>query len=314
MNYNNIRGFNYQPSYGSCGLELWRKFDADTIREEVGRGKKFFPKMNAVRFWLSSDAFARDPELIGRNFEAVLAIFAEHGLAVMPVLFNRWHDKALDYGGVYIDHFTPGNGGYREDLFDPYVREVVGRHRDDARIFLWDLCNEPTQSNLQNSEHAAEVKNEYAWLARIHRLCKEAGATAPLTVGVQPGMDHLRHWEPLSDIISFHPYGGASWSPPERFEPFLDECVSFAQEKGKPLLATECCWGSLDDRARVEIIKYTLGQLKKRNIGWLAYLLHHSLIADAHRPEFGPLSDPGNLAFIEADGTLRTGHEVFNEF
>lgn len=28
--------------------------------------------------------------------------------------------------------------------------------------------------------------------------------------------------------------------------------------------------------------------------------------ADAHRPEFGPLPDPGNPAFIEADGSLRS--------
>ena len=54
--------------------------------------------------------------------------------------------------------------------------------------------------------------------------------------------------------------------------------------------------------------------LSKRGIGWLAYLLHHSLIADAHRPEQGPLGAPGNLLFIEADGTLRPGHEAFNEF
>jgi hypothetical protein len=70
----------------------------------------------------------------------------------------------------------------------------------------------------------------------------------------------------------------------------------------------------LDDAKRVEIIRYTLGELKKRDIGWLAYLLHHSLIADAHRPAFGPVGDPGNLAFIEAEGTLRPGHEVFNAF
>ena len=36
--------------------------------------------------------------------------------------------------------------------------------------------------------------------------------------------------------------------------------------------------------------------------------------ADAHRPEFGPLPDPGNLAFIEAHGSLRLGHQVYNEF
>ena len=73
-------------------------------------------------------------------------------------------------------------------------------------------------------------------------------------------------------------------------------------------------WGAIDDAKRVEIIRYTLEQLKQRGIGWLVYVLHHSLIADAHRPEFGILTDPGNLSFIEADGTLRPGHDVFNAF
>ena len=314
MNYNYVRGFNYQPSYGSSGLELWRKFDADTIRIEVGRGKKYFPKINAVRFWLSWEAFIREPEIFSRNLEAALVIFAEFGLEVMPVLFNRWHDNVLDYGGVYMDHFMPGNWAYREDLFDRYVSEIVGQHHNDPRIFMWDLCNEPCPWGLQNPDYAEAVKHEYAWLARVRCLAQEVGATAPLTIGAFVTLDQLRHWEPLSDVLSIHPYGMASFSPPEKWEPLLDECVTFAREKGKPLLATETCWGALDDDRRVEMIHYTLDQLKKRDIGWLAYVLHHSLVADAHRPEFGPVGGPGNLAFIDADGTLRPGHEVFNNY
>ncbi|MEI6503575.1 MAG: TatD family hydrolase, partial [Armatimonadota bacterium] len=40
-------------------------------------------------------------------FRAQLALAAERGLKVMPVLFNRWHSKELDYGGIYLDHFLP---------------------------------------------------------------------------------------------------------------------------------------------------------------------------------------------------------------
>ena len=100
------------------------------------------------------------------------------------------------------------------------------------------------------------------------------------------------------------------------FEKSLDRDVGFAKKVGKPLVSTETCWGALDDQVRVESARYTLEQHRKRNIGSLVYLLHHSLIADAHRPEFGPVrgDGPGNLAFIEADGSLRPGHEVFNEF
>lgn len=314
MDFSAMRGFNYQPSNGSSGFEIWRRFDADLIRLEVGRGKKHFPAMNGLRSWLSWEAFIREPAVFVRNFETALTIFSEHGLQVMPVLFNRWHDNVLDYGGVYVDHFTPGNWAYREDAFDDFVNTIVAGHRDDPRIFAWDLCNEPCPWGLQKPEHAEAVKHEFTWLSRIHRLCKEAGATAPLTVGTYPTLEQLRHWEPLSDVLTFHPYGMTSWHPPELFEPFLDQCVAFAKTAGKPLLATETCWGSLDDRHRASIIRYTLGQLKRRGIGWLAYVMHHSLIADAHRAEYGPVGGPGNLSFIEIDGAIRPGHEAFNDY
>jgi hypothetical protein len=94
----------------------------------------------------------------------------------------------------------------------------------------------------------------------------------------------------------------------------LDSIVEFANQVKKPLLASETCWGSLDDKTRVSIVQSTLSELKKRDIGWLAYVLHHSLIADAHRPQFGPMDHAGYMAFIEADGTLRPGHGIFNDF
>jgi len=42
--WSQLRGFNYQPSYGTNGFELWQKFDAATIEAELGRGKRYFPR------------------------------------------------------------------------------------------------------------------------------------------------------------------------------------------------------------------------------------------------------------------------------
>jgi hypothetical protein len=314
-----VRGFNYQPSYGSSGMELWMQFDAGTIALELNQGKKYFPHMNAIRLWLSWDAFKRNPQRFSNRFEQALAIASSYNLVVMPVLFNRWHDNGLDYGGIYLDHFLPNASWIRQPgMFEAYLQAVVGGHAQDARILAWDLCNEPfsylvPQSALPDIAHA-----EYAWLEYLHRGCKTLGAQAPITVGVHPGHGRygLEQVEPINDILSIHPYWTAE-SPHHNkadYERLLDEYVEVAQQAGKPLLATETVWGSLDDTERVQIIHYTLGELRKRNIGWLAYLLHHSLIADAHRPEFGPTSAPGNLAFIEADGSLRPGHEAFNQY
>lgn len=307
-----VRGFNYHPSYGSNGFELWQKFDAKVIETELARCMKYFPKINALRWWQSWDSFTREPKRYARDFDTTLDLAAKYGLKVMPVLFNRWHDFTLDYGGIYLEHFFPRwRFLQRAKMFDAFMDALVGRHAADPRILSWDLCNEPF-----NCPEIKEADNaEYDWLAELYTACKKLGAKAPVTIGISPAIP-LARVEPISDLLSIHPY----WVPDrpkatkEGYEKDLDRDVAFALKANKPLLATETCWGSLDDRARVELVRYTLEQLKKRNIGSLVYLLHHSLIADAHRPEFGPVGEPGNLSFIEADGSLRPGHGVYNEF
>jgi len=317
MDFTQLRGFNYQPSYGTTGLELWLYFDAKTIDRELGLGRKYFPKMQAIRLWLSWDAFKRNERRFAENFDTALEIAAGHGLVVMPVLFNRWHDRVLDYGGIYIDHFLPRASWVQQaEMFRPYLEAIVGEHADDPRVFAWDLCNEPFSYACSQEEVPEIAKAEYAWLEGLYSGCKAVGAAAPITVGIHSGHGEagIRQIEPISDILSIHPYWTGPGHAKSAYEALLDTYVAVAAEAGKPLIATETCWGAIDDAQRVEIIRYTLAQLKQRGIGWLVYLLHHSGIADAHRPQHGPVGGPGNLLFIEADGSLRPGHEIYNEF
>lgn len=319
LDYSNIRGFNYQPSYASSGLEVWQLFDAETVRIELGRGKGYFPGMNAIRLWLSWDAFNRSPERFADSFETSLAIAGSYGLVVMPVLFNRWHSCTMDYGGIYIDHFLPkANWIQTPGMFDRYMETIVGGHAKDPRIFAWDLCNEPFSYNCPSDELPEIARAELAWLEGLYQKCKELGSQAPITVGIHGGEQRkgIARVESICDFLSIHPYydPNAPGVSPQTLRDILDEYVDFAADVGKPLLATEACWGSLDDDQRAEIVRVTLSELKARGIGWLAYALHHSLVPDLHRPEFGPVGGPGYLGFIEADGSLRKGHEVFNEF
>jgi len=308
-----IRGFNYQPSYGHTGLELWQKFDAKIIEKELARGKKYFPKMNALRWWQSWDSFLRDPKRYEHDFETSLELAAKVGCKVIPCLFNRWHDTITDYGGIYLDHFVPdANWVQRPKMFDAFLQALVGGHKDDPRIIAWDLCNEPYYYEILNKQIEDFANNETAWLKSLRDRCKELGAQAPITIGCKTFMP-LETIEPICDLLCIHPYLFTNANKTD-YEKSLNGNVEFALKSHKPLLVSESCWGSLDDKVRVETIRYELSQYKKRNIGWLVYVLHHSLVADSHRPEFGPVTEPGNLAFIEADGSLRPGHSVFNEY
>jgi hypothetical protein len=284
--------------------------------------------MTAIRLWLSWDSYIRAPQLFEARFESALECAVRHGLVVMPVLFNRWHDYMLDYGGIYIDHLLlPFEK--RRPLFQPYLESVVGNHASDARIFAWDMCNEPVLQGISPTWTQSHRDAEYSWLSDVYSECKSLGAKAPLCIGTD-GLENLKLINSISDIFAIHPYfvhylnneagklnGAIEFDSPEYLIKSLhglDDIVEFANQVKKPLLASETCWGSLDDKKRVTIVQTTLSELKKRDIGWLAYVLHHSLIADAHRPEFGPIDHAGYMAFIEADGSLRPGHGIFNDF
>ena len=311
--YSHVRGFNYQPSYGSHGLEIWGDaFDIAGIRQELSRGRQYFPGMNTIRLWLSYDAYIRQPELMPERFHRVVDLSEELGVRFIPTLFNGWH-SCPDFGGISVEMVGYWGGAERfTEAFGPYIDAIVKPHADDNRILLWDLCNEPF--NSAGCEESKKTVLE--WLERVRRGCKDCGAGAPLTVGSVPGMGSIRSLEPISDVITFHPYfaWNAGGADSQRFENFLDEAIAFGKSVAKPMLATETGWGALDDKKRSEVLAVELGALANRGFGFVAHLLHHTLVADGHRPEYGPISGAGYMAFVEKDGSLRPYHDIFNTF
>jgi hypothetical protein len=340
MKSSDVFGFNYDGSWGTSGLDVWQHHDHGTMAIEVARGKKAFPQWNTARWWLSHEAYQRNPERFLANFEAGIALFAEHDILVMPILFNRWRDPVCDFGGVPLDHIVPGLSMWSlpadlfadvepsgrsaapiEVLFASYVDDVVSAHADDQRIYAWDLCNEPLMGPYIHDPESPIRAAELQWLEWVYKRTKAAGASQPLTVGNYPDLEALRLTEPISDVLSFHPYwmwnGGdrpQSTVTKEGFERYLDDSLALANAAGKGLIANETVWGANDDVKHVEVMRYTLGELRRRGIGFTVHALHHSLIADLHRAEYGPVGWPETLHFIEADGCTRAGHEAFNEF
>lgn len=320
MDYSKIRGFNYQPSYGSTSFENWEYFNEEIIKCELRRGREYFPRANTIRIWLSLDSFIRNPLRYCESFEKMVSINDKYGFKLIPVLFNRWHCMTLDCGGVYIDNFVKGwNGVSRKDNFTPFLKAIVGGHKDDERVLAWDICNEPFSYTLPIKQMKTVEKAEYEWLARMHDTCKEAGALQPLGVSIHMfhGRKGMERINPISDLLMIHPYymfDQDNVVEKQKFISLLDNYVQDSVKFGKKMIVTETCWGSLDDNWRVENIRFTLEELSKRNLGFIVHALHYSRVADLHTPEHGPVGYPGNLAFINADGTLRKKHDIFNNY
>ena len=287
-----VRGFGYQPSYAATGIEIWCQFDERRVALELGRAKEHFPGTTAIRLWLSFDAYMQDRERFVGNVGKALDIVGRLGLRAMPCLFNNWH-SIPDFGGISSEMVSYWDSPKREvNHFQCYVDDILARHVDDERVFAWDLCNEPFNSGRD------EVF--LPWLRNLHGRAKKSGARAPITIGVPPVLDHLKMVEPWCDILTPHLYGASAAN---------DAFVEFANRVRKPMLAGETGWGSLADETRLQTLHGELSSLVDRKVGFLIHVLNHSLVADCHRREFGPVSEVGFMGCFEADGSLREGYE-----
>ncbi len=311
--YQHIRGFNYQPSYASHGIEIWAEhFDFEAIRTELGRGKEHFPGTNTIRLWLSHDAWLRKPEAVAERLHQVIELGDTYDLKFIPTLFNAWHSWPA-FGGVTDEMVGHWGGEERFDIaFRPYIEAVVKPHVKDPRVLLWDLCNEPKVNPHQTQNNPVWV----AWLGRARAAIEALGDRGRITIGGCGPASSMALLEPLSDVITVHPY--FAWNmfckTEAEFHVRADELAALANATGKPMFASETGWGALDDRKRAETLEVELAALADRGFGFTIHLLHHTLVADGHRPEYGPISLAGYMACIEPDGSLRKDHQVINAF
>ena len=308
QNYSKIRGFNYFLKPEDRGIETWLNLNSDRTELELRRAKEYFPKINTIRLSLSWSIYNLNPSRFKENFEKVLFIANRLDLKVIPTLFSR----CPAIGNIWIDHFMDGwnwvtvrDKRRRKEIFRPYVESIVRNHRNDERILIWDICNEPfpyAEGSYGMSQVPEKLKKveqgEHDWLEEMYKICKESNPKAPLGISVLQdyGREGIRRIEDISDVLLIHPYYIHNQDNEEEkanFLKLLDEYVAFSKEIKKSLLATETCWPSQDDKWHIENISFSLSELKKRNIGWTI-----SSLAE----------------FIKADGSLRKGHEVFNLF
>ena len=321
--YSWVRGFNYQPGGGSCSYENWMWFDAERFARELDWGKAAFPRMNALRLWLSWDAWVRQPDAFCDHFETALRLCDARGLSVVACLFNRWHNGFCDNGGIYLERLLPGSQLYDRWFFREYLESVCAPHRDDGRILVWDLCNEPYSHDLPFDECRRLVDAETAWLMDMDACLREIDVSQDVGFSQHGAVnpDMMAEADRVGNVFMIHPY--LQWTPDRKaFEArcrrvveHLDWQIAFAKERGKPVFVTECCWGSIDSLRFRENIRQTLTAYTQRGLGFMAHALCQSGVADLHPPREGPiLQDMGQFNFLDREGHVRPGLEIFNDF
>ena len=309
-----VKGFNYHPTYSHDSLEDWLLFDEEIWRRELSIGKEKFPKMNTVRLWLSWSAFCRLENRFIERVKTAIQICKDLDLYVIPCLFNRWHDPMVNADAIYIDHFLPESSWLHKfgNLFEDYIDALCDAFGTEEQILVWDICNEPFAYNGDFPMRETVQKYELEWLGRMADRMRKNQVTQPLGIG-STGEQPMEIFGDICDVYLTHLYyRGEDVS---QFESWVESFVNESKKFGKPLITSECCWGSLDDKHREELIRVALSTYKKFGIGYVVHALWYSLCADLHNPEDGRVTDNiGNLCFINKDGNIRPYHEIYNEF
>lgn len=251
-------GANYAPAYAINQLEFWQAetFDPEAIDRELKWAHDL--GFTSIRVYLHHLLWEQDREGFLKRMDRFLTIADKHGIGVMFVLFDSVWDPHPKLGkqrdpqkGLHNSGWVQSPGAddlqnpERHQLLEDYVRGVVTAFKDDQRVQVWDLWNEPDNTNGNsygknklNQEPPNKVELVLPLLEQSFNWARECDPSQPLTSGVWIGNwsdpEKLSPTERVqleqSDVISFH-----SYDPPEN----VRKCVENLQRYNRPILCTE---------------------------------------------------------------------------
>jgi len=238
-------GCNFLPSTAINQLEMWQTdtYDAETIDRELSWAEDL--GFNTLRIYLHDLVWSRDPDGFAERIDHFLGITDHHGMKVLLVLFDDCHRPDPEIGvqplpvpGVHNSGWkqSPGeklvlqfhNGtvaASEKKRLKEYIQGILTRFKNDERILMWDLYNEPGSSGYVDKSSVL-LKLTWEW-------AQDVRPSQPLTACLEGsnGKDNIAVNADHSDVITFHCYNGGR----------LEQTIIQHQEigMGRPIICTE---------------------------------------------------------------------------
>ena len=259
-NYGWLSGCDFIPSTAVNQLEMWQKetFDSVTIDRELGYAQSV--GLNCMRVFLHNVAWQVDSTGFKQRMNTYLDIAGNHKVITIFVFFDDCWNATYQAGIQPAPRPGIHNSGWVRDpgqlLYDSpmvvktlerYVKSVLTTFKNDKRILLWDLYNEPGNSEYGNKS--------LVLLKEVFRWSREVNPDQPLSVGVwnQKLIDLNTFQLANSDVITYHNYEDAKHH---------QQCTDTLQKYGRPVICTEYM-----ARPRNSTFFNIMPLLKKKNIG-----------------------------------------------
>lgn len=253
-------GFNYAPGYAINQIEMWQEdtFDPQAIDRELGWAEDIGFTM--ARVYLHNLLWDQDKIGFVKRIDQFLEIADKHNIKIMMILFDDVWDPAPHLGKQRSPIPHTHNSGWvqgpgrdilqdlnRHDELEDYVRGILARYANDDRIAIWDLYNEPGNTNdntYSTREPPRKAFHSLQLLKKVFFWARDENPSQPITSGIWRSRDGK--WNGAnpeskvkglydfmvenSDIITFHSYNG------------IQDTTSLIKETaklGRPMICTE---------------------------------------------------------------------------
>lgn len=230
-------GADFLPSTAINQLEMWQAetFDTVTINKELGWAAGI--GMNVMRVYLHDLAWKADAKGFKKRMDKLLSIAASHKIKILFCIFDDcWNPNPVigkqpdPKPGVHNSGWvrSPGQAVHNDpaqwNYLQQYVTDILTHFKNDPRILLWDLYNEPANSGYGLSSFPLLKKvYEWAWAVR---------PSQPLSTGVWftdfPEVNAFQLSS--SDVITFHNYDDTV---------SMKKAIDSLQKMGRPVICTE---------------------------------------------------------------------------
>ena len=225
-----LRGCNYMSADCANRVDQWQEYG---FEEKLKTADKEFALMekigyNSIRIIIEYEVWDRQHDGFMERLDRYLATAWSHGISSMIVLSNECSVRTPEFrpavfgeqfwewgfhgGREYKTWYQHGADNRYNLLDDPevapryyeMVRELITKYKDDERVIVWNLMNEPGNGRASKS---------LPHLKKFFEIGREIDPIQPLTADVWRGMKNCRATTEIeqysleeSDIISFHSY------------------------------------------------------------------------------------------------------------
>ncbi|HEY4207937.1 MAG TPA: 1,4-beta-xylanase [Puia sp.] len=232
-----LRGCDFIPSTAVNQLEMWQAdtFDTATIDRELGFAESI--GLNCMRVFLHHVAWQEDSPGFKGRMDKYLSIADRHHIATIFVFFDDCWNATYHPGLQPAPRTGIHNSGWLRDpgqlwyddaalpaLLERYVKDILVTFKEDKRILLWDLYNEPGNSDYGNKS--------LPLLEKVFQWARQVGPEQPLSAGLWNEKLNVLNAFLLShsDVITYHNY-----SEPKKHK----ACIDSLRPYGRPLICTE---------------------------------------------------------------------------